>query len=197
MSVGHVLLGVLAEGPAHGYDLKHAHDERYPGAKQLAFGQVYAALAKLEKDGFVAVVETTRGSGPDRTTYALTPAGKAALGSWLAEVEPAGPYAADELVRKTVTALRLGRDATEYLARQREAHLAEMRRLVALQESTDEVEARVVIDHAVEHVDADLRWLSNAAVRVQSASRGTRRSTDSAPSPEGEVQESSNRKVVR
>ena len=132
MSVGHVLLGVLAEGPAHGYDLKHAHDERYPGAKQLAFGQVYAALAKLEKDGFVEVVETTRGSGPDRTTYALTPAGKAALGSWLAEVEPAGPYAADELVRKTVTALRLGRDAADYLARQREAHLAEMRRLVAL-----------------------------------------------------------------
>lgn len=197
MSVGHVLLGVLAEGPAHGYDLKHAHDARYPGARQLAFGQVYAALAKLEKDDFVEVVETTRGSGPDRTTYALTRAGKAALGSWLSEVEPAGPYAADELVRKTVTALRLGRDATEYLARQREAHLAEMRRLVALQESTDEAEARVVIDHAVEHVDADLRWLSNAAVRVQSAGRRTRRSTGSAPHLEGEVQESSNRKVVR
>ncbi|MDP9444398.1 MAG: PadR family transcriptional regulator [Actinomycetota bacterium] len=197
MSVGHVLLGVLAEGPAHGYDLKHAHDERYPGAKQLAFGQVYAALAKLEKDGLVEVVETTRGSGPDRTTYALTPLGKAALSSWVSEVEPAGPYAADELVRKTVTALRLGRDAADYLAGQRQAHLAEMRRLVALQESTDEVEARVVIDHAVEHLDADLRWLSNAAVRVQSAGRRTRRSTDSAPNLEGDAQESSNRKVVR
>lgn len=197
MSVGHVLLGVLAEGPAHGYDLKHAHDERYPGAKQLAFGQVYAALAKLEKDGFVEVIETTRGSGPDRTTYALTPAGKAALGSWLAEVEPAGPYAADELVRKTVTALRLGRDAADYLARQREAHLAEMRRLVALQESTDEVEARVVIDHAVEHLDADLRWLSTAAVRVRTAGRATGRPNESAPELEGNAHESPNRKVVR
>jgi DNA-binding PadR family transcriptional regulator len=83
MSVGHVLLGVLAEGPAHGYDLKHAHDERYPGAKQLAFGQVYAALARLEKDGFVEVIETTRGAGPDRTTYALTPAGPPALAEWV------------------------------------------------------------------------------------------------------------------
>jgi DNA-binding PadR family transcriptional regulator len=197
MSVGHVLLGVLAEGPAHGYDLKHAHDERYPGAKQLAFGQVYAALAKLEKDGFVEVIETARGSGPDRTTYALTPAGKTALGIWLSEVEPAGPYAADELVRKTVTALRLGRDAADYLARQREAHLTEMRRLVALQESTDEVEARVVIDHAVEHLDADLRWLSTAAVRVQTAGRRTARPNESASDLDDDPHKSSNRKVVR
>ena len=169
MSVGHALLGVLAEGPAHGYDLKHAHDERYPGAKQLAFGQVYAALAKLEKDGLAEAIETVRGSGPDRRTYAITEAGTAALKAWLVQVEPAGPYAADELVRKTVTALRLGRDAADYLLRQREAHLAEMRRLVALQESTDEVDARVVIDHAVEHLDADLRWLSTASVRLRQA----------------------------
>ena len=101
------------------------------------------------------------------------------------------------LVRKTVTALRLGRDAADYLARQREAHLAEMRRLVALQESTDEVEARVVIDHAVEHLDADLRWLSTAAVRVRTAGRPTGRPNESAPELEGNAHESSNRKVVR
>jgi DNA-binding PadR family transcriptional regulator len=196
MSVGHVLLGVLAEGPAHGYDLKLAHDARYPGAKPLAFGQVYAALARLEKDGLVEVVETSRGSGPDRTTYALTPSGRSALSSWLSEVEPAGPYAADELVRKTVTALRLGRDAGDYLARQRQAHLGEMRRLVGLQESTDEVGARIVIDHAVEHLDADLRWLSNAADRVDAAGRGTRRPTDEGSVPRGDIEKSSNRKVV-
>ena len=50
VSVSHVLLGILAEGPAHGYDLKRAHDQRFPGARPLAFGQVYAALAKLEKE---------------------------------------------------------------------------------------------------------------------------------------------------
>ena len=197
MSVGHVLLGILAEGPAHGYDLKHAHDERYPGAKHLAFGQVYAALARLEKDGLIEAVETTRGSGPDRTTYALTPAGKVGLTSWLSEVEQAGPYSADELVRKTVTALRLGRDAADYLARQRQAHLAEMRRLVGLQESTDEVGARVVIDHAVEHLDADLRWLNNAAARVEDAGGMRRRTTGGDSGQQEDVEKHSNRKVAR
>jgi DNA-binding PadR family transcriptional regulator len=38
MSVAHVLLGVLAEGAAHGYDLKRAHDAWFPSAKPLAYG---------------------------------------------------------------------------------------------------------------------------------------------------------------
>ena len=130
MSVSRVLLGVLAEGPAHGYDLKHAHDRRFPGARPLAFGQVYAALAKLDKDGLVEIVETGREAGPERMTYALTAAGREALAAWLGAVEPAGPYAADDLVRKTVTALRLGRDAVGFLAAQRQVHLAAMRDLL-------------------------------------------------------------------
>lgn len=193
MAVGDVLLGVLAEGPAHGYDVKRAHDARYPGAKELAFGQVYAALSKLEKDGLVEVVETSQGSGPERTAYAVTPAGQDRLASWLSGVEPAGPYAADELVRKTVTALRLGHDAGDYLARQRQAHLNEMKRLVALQQSTDDVAARIVIDHAVEHLDADLRWLTNAAARVETTVKS---SSHRKPEAQSRATSSSDRKVT-
>ena len=49
----------------------------------MAFGQVYAALAKLEKDGLVEVVETAREAGPERMTYAITEAGREALVAWL------------------------------------------------------------------------------------------------------------------
>jgi DNA-binding PadR family transcriptional regulator len=168
MSVPRILLGILAEGPAHGYDLKQAHDERFPGAKPLAFGQVYAALARLEQDGLVEVVETVRQAGPDRTTYAITGAGREALDRWLAATEPAGPYSADDLVRKTVTSLRLGGDAAGFLAAQRQVHLRAMKGLLDLQAATDDAAARIVIDHAVEHLDADLRWLETAAVRVGS-----------------------------
>ena len=91
----------------------------------------------------------------------VTPYGIAALIALLA--------AADDLVRKTVTALRLGRDAGTFLSSQRREHLAAMKRLLELQASTDDVAARIVIDHAVEHLDADLRWLETAAVRVGSS----------------------------
>lgn len=166
MSLSHVLLGVLANGPAHGYDLKREHDARFPGARELPYGQVYASLQRLERDALVEVAETRQEGGPERTVYAMTDDGRSALDRWLSEPEPAGPYAADELVRKTVTALRLGADAHQFLARQREVHLARMRELLAVQAATTDMAQRVAIDHTVFHLDADLRWLEAAAERV-------------------------------
>ena len=166
MSIGHVLLGVLAAGPAHGYELKREHDQRFPSAKPLAFGQVYATLARLERDGLVEVAESSQGGGPERTTYALTAAGQQALADWLADPEPAGPYPADDLVRKTVTALSTGTDAAGFLQRQRQRHLQRMRELFALQQQTDDAGARIAIDHVISHLDADLRWLKAAADRI-------------------------------
>lgn len=166
MGISHVLLGVLALEPAHGYDLKREHDARFPGAKELAYGQVYAALQRLERDGLVEVVDTVREGGPERTVYALTTGGRRELDRWLGAAEAAGPYAADELVRKAVTALRLGADARDYLERQREVHLGRMRDLLAVQDATTDPSGRAAIDHAVLHLDADLRWLEAAAARI-------------------------------
>lgn len=166
MSVSHALLGILAGGPAHGYDLKREHDERFPGAKPLAYGQVYATLARLDRDGHAQIAETGQNGGPERTVYALTPAGRQALDDWLEQVEPAGPYPADELVRKTITALHLGTDAGGFLARQRAQHMARMRELVSTQHKSVDLGAQIALDHTIAHLDADLRWLETAAARI-------------------------------
>src|ERR1044071_3658887 len=92
MSPSHVILGLLAGAPKHGYDLKRAHDERMPRAKPLAFGQVYATIGRLTRDGLVAQAGHARAGGPDRTSYAITPAGRTALEEWLSTVEPPAPY---------------------------------------------------------------------------------------------------------
>jgi DNA-binding PadR family transcriptional regulator len=173
MALGDVLLGVLVDGPAHGYDLKQAHDERFPAARSLAFGQVYATLARLERDGLVDVIETSQAAGPERRVYALTDAGRTQLTSWLEHAEEPGSFAADELVRKTVTALHSGHDASGFLQRQREVHLSAMRRLTQQLREADSVDAQIAIDHALAHLDAELRWLADARDRVRSARRGT------------------------
>jgi DNA-binding PadR family transcriptional regulator len=172
MSVGFALLGLLAEGPAHGYDLKRDYDARFPAAKPLAYGQVYATLTRLERDGLVEVAETRQQGGPERTVYALTDAGESGLHGWLAESEPAGPYPADDLVRKTVTALHLGADAGDFLRRQRSTHLDMMRDLVSLRRDLRDPSARISVDHTIYHLDADLRWLETAAGRASVADLG-------------------------
>jgi DNA-binding PadR family transcriptional regulator len=173
MAIGNVLLGILEQGPAHGYDLKRTHDERFPSAKPLAFGQVYAALAKLASDGLVEVAETHQEGGPERTTYAITAAGVETLDTWLAATESAGPYPADELVRKTVISLLRGADTRAFLQRQRATHLAVMRGLVASQDEARNAAASIAIDHTISHLDADLRWLETAAERMAADRTGT------------------------
>src|SRR5699024_9056316 len=45
----HALLGLIGTGPSYGYDLKHDYDRLFGGERPLAFGQVYATLARLVK----------------------------------------------------------------------------------------------------------------------------------------------------
>lgn len=166
MSLGAVLLGVLATGPAHGYDLKRAHDDRFPAARPLAYGQVYATLSRLQRDGLVEAVETRQDAGPERTVYALTDAGREELRRWLDQTEQPGPYAADELVRKTITALHTGADSREFLVRQRSVHLEAMRVLTRQRAAAAEPGTRIALDHTLAHLDADLRWLEETRERI-------------------------------
>ena len=164
-----VLLGLLARGPDHGYELKAAHDEWFPSAKPLAFGQVYATLGRLERDGLVEAIETRQEGGPERTVYALTDAGREALRTWLGEPEPPAVYAAGELVRKTVTALRLGVDNDRFLDQQETAHMELMRTLTQQRNQAEEPGMRIALDHRLAHLDADLRWLEETRARLSGA----------------------------
>jgi DNA-binding PadR family transcriptional regulator len=166
MALIHVVLGLLAVGPQHGYDLKRAHDARFAAARPLAFGQVYATLGRLERDGLVVRAGTDQDQGPERVVFDLSAAGRRALDDWLAQPEEPQRYAADELVRKTVTALALGTDAAAFLHAQRTAHLEVMRVLLAEQERVTDVAHRIALDHTIAHLDADLRWLESARDRV-------------------------------
>jgi DNA-binding PadR family transcriptional regulator len=175
MSMNHVFLGLLSEGARHGYDLKRLHDEQFPGARPLAYGQVYATLQRLVKEGHAAEHETAQDAGPERTSYVITEAGRDELTRWLGAPEPPPPYGGAELVRKTLIAVRLGGDAAGYLAKQRQAHLDRMRELTRATMAVPRTEginaAALSHDYALAHLDADLKWLEGAAAQL-AAQRG-------------------------
>lgn len=174
MSTPHVLLGLLSQGPKHGYDLKRAHDDRLPRAKPLAFGQVYATLGRLERDGLVEQSGQDREAGPERTSYTLTAAGRERLGEWLAAVEPPAPYVTSTLFAKVVVGLLAAgvEAAGGYLVAQREAHTARLRELTAVKtDPASGVGDVVAADYAIAHLDADLRWLRTTLQRVVELNR--------------------------
>ncbi|WP_104433213.1 PadR family transcriptional regulator [Kineococcus xinjiangensis] len=171
MSLTELHLALLLPGPRHGYEVKKEHDAWFPDAKPLAFGQVYATLGRLVRDGLAEVVETRTEGGPERTVYAVTDAGRQRLEEWLTEPAPPAGTGPEDIVRKTVVALRAARGegaARQVVLRQRTAHLRRMRELQGLDGADTDVALHLARRHAVLHLDADLRWLDEA---VDSLSR--------------------------
>src|SRR3954470_18445972 len=119
MSVGLTLLGLLEAGPRHGSDLKRAYAERFGHARPLHYGQVYATLSRLLKNGSVELDGTEAGSGPDRKRYAITDAGVHDVERWRGQPEPPEPYLHNALYMKVVRALLTGRPAADLLDAQR------------------------------------------------------------------------------
>lgn len=169
MSLGHVLMGLLVPGQQHGYELKRSYDSRFPAARPLASAQVYTALGKLARDGLVVPGTPERAGGPDRTAYALTDTGRTEFTRWLAEIEPPSPFVANPLAVKVTLALVTSGEQTArtYLRRQRAAHLERMRHYTRTKTAPGTSLAEILAaDYALEHLDADLRWIDNALARA-------------------------------
>jgi DNA-binding PadR family transcriptional regulator len=165
MSVPYTLLGLLEREPSHGYDLKRDYDTYFGRTKPLPFGQVYATLARLTRDGKVVPGEIEPGDGPDRKRYAITPDGKAEFETWLGEPIEPEPHLQTVLFAKVVLALMLGRSAERYLDIQRAAHLQRMRELTEMKRSDSLIDL-LLADHGLFHLEADLRWIYTTAARL-------------------------------
>ena len=170
MATGTTLLGLLEGGPRHGYELKRAYDERFGADRPLSYGQVYATLARLLKNGLVVVDGVEQGAGPERKRYAITDAGVTDVERWLAAPEEPAPYLQSTLYAKVVTALLTGRRADVLLDAQRAAHLRLMRELTRRKQGGDLAD-QLICDHALFHLEADLRWLELTAARLDALAK--------------------------
>ena len=77
-----VVVGLLSERPAHGYELKARLGPGLPREAQLNDGVLYPLLARLERRGLASSSEE-RSGGRRRRVYAATAGGDAAFREWL------------------------------------------------------------------------------------------------------------------
>jgi DNA-binding PadR family transcriptional regulator len=173
MTIGQTLLGFLEQGPAHGYDLKRSYDDQFGSVKPLQYGQVYATLSRLLRGGMIEMEGVEPGDGPERKRYAITRAGVTDVVRWLQTPEPPEPYLQNTLYTKVVLALLSGRSAAELLDVQRAAHLHLMRKLTQRKVGGDLAD-QLVCDHALFHLEADLRWLELTAARLDELGKQVR-----------------------
>jgi len=166
MSVQYTLLGFLAEESNYGYELKKKYDGYFGKDKPILTGQIYSTLARLKRDNKVKeITDISESGGPDRVRYEITDEGKQDLQAWLESPEAPSPQLQATMYIKAVLAILKDGDASPYLDNQRQAHIQRMRELTA-QRRDSSLSDMLLIDHALYHLEADLRWIELTISRL-------------------------------
>jgi DNA-binding PadR family transcriptional regulator len=167
VSVPHALLALLSEGPKYGLRLQNEFEARTGEVWPLNVGQVYTTLHRLERDG---LVETDDEGERSQKRYRITPAGDHELAVWLRTPPELVPPPRDELVIKVLVALQIpGIDVHEILQVHRRHVIEIMQRYtrVKAEAAEDDVALALVADAELFRLEAIVRWLDAADVRLK------------------------------
>ncbi len=171
MSVRYALLGLLAQRPRHGYELRAAFEAMVGGKEtwEVRPGQIYATLERLAEAGLVTQVAVEKEGGPEKRIYALAPKGEEVLQQWLLS-EASIEHQRDEFFVKLMVAVMTGRsDIPQMIQVQRNALFQALHRVTRQRMEADpetELAQILLLDKVMMHLEADLRWLDMVEARL-------------------------------
>jgi len=184
------VLGLLHEGPMHGYELRKRLNLMLGWGRVLSYGSLYPALKRMLRAGWITEVTTMSGavSRRQRIVYQITPAGTEYFAS---EITEAGPAAWEDesfnmrfaFFSRTDAGVRMrileGRRSRlqERLDRARSLHGGSDRYVTELQR------------HAIDSVEREVRWLTDLieAERASGDRSGSRAVTPPVKNPKTAV----------
>ncbi|MBJ7598607.1 PadR family transcriptional regulator [Candidatus Nephthysia bennettiae] len=175
MSLRFGILGLLAEEPLHGYQVKQRFEEVLGGTWEVNIGSVYQTLQRLERDGLVEMTGDRGDRG--RQAYRVTDAGVSALEEWLEDPESRPQLLREEVYVKL---LLLGRQTNgshssgrlhRLLRRQRHVYLQRLRDLADQEKIARErgrPQLALLFKGGQLHTEADLKFLDAVVEEMES-----------------------------
>src|SRR5256884_1269631 len=161
VSLKYGVLGLLAEEPLHGYEVKNRFEAMLGGTWEVNIGQIYPALQRLGRDGLVRPVGRRGDRG--KQSYELSPEGHKALDQWLAEADSGLQQLHEGIYVKLLHAARIANGGLQQmLARPKRAYLQRLRDLNRLEERArrdGRIDLARLVRGALLHTEADLKWM--------------------------------------
>lgn len=171
MSVRNALIGLLAQQPRHGYEL-HAAFEALVGGDQnwdVKPAQIYTTLSRLQEAGLITFDGTEQDGGPEKRIYSVTPRGREELCAWF-NAPVHSDHQRDEFYLKLMLSLATSEtDPRKVMQTQRASLYQELHNLTTQRSQANpqtELAKMLLLDQAVMHVEADLRWLEMVEARL-------------------------------
>ena len=169
MSVRHALLGLLAQKPRYGYELCAGFDALVGGKDNwdVKPAQIYTTLARMVDSGLITLENLNGQQG--KSEYAISPKGHDELMDWFRESSIGEPHQ-DPFYLKLMLSLELEEvDASRMIVIQRAALFQELHRITEQRQALDpgqQLAQMLLMDKAVMHLEADLRWLDMIEARL-------------------------------
>jgi len=169
MSVRFALLALLSQRPRYGYELRSAFEAIVGGDENwdVSPAQVYTTLDRLEQAGLVG--PRSPSGAVEKRTYSITRKGRVALRDWFAsDIE--SKHQQDEFFVKLMASLVSGEaDPLTLIQEQRASLFRQLHEATIQRDSYDpgsEMAQILLIDKALMHLEADLRWLDLTEQRM-------------------------------
>ena len=170
MSVKHTLLALLFQHPMHGYELGKQLNSVVNAEWDVKPGQIASTLARLKDANLVDYEIEEISDAPDRKVYFITDEGRAELESWYLTPEVREYRLGDAFYIKLVLSLVGGPvNPEQVLITQRRELYQQLHQATEL---TREADSRtqlpwiLLLESAIMHLEADLRWIEMCEARL-------------------------------
>ncbi len=168
VSFRYFVLGLLAQQPMSGYDIKRLLEHLNWLVGSSSFGNIYPTLHALLEDGWVTVNVVTHQDRPPKKVYHVKEEGQRALQEWLERPVPSNP-SQKAFVMRLILAQVFSRSGLMAHLRQRRAQVVAHRD--ALKEVSGESEKtaagwQLALDYGLAVADAETDWLNDILDRL-------------------------------
>jgi len=171
MSLTFALLGLLAESPRYGYEIKRRFEGALGNVWSLSYGQLYPTLRRLTEQGWVTKRTEPGKKAVERNIYSISEKGRRKLDDWLLKPPRSGYRLKDEFTlrflffstlspAKVVDYLLLQKEKTEL---QKESF---QRTLASLRGEIDYY-LQAIIRRGIAHLQAESRWLDDVISEIR------------------------------
>ncbi|PWN02537.1 PadR family transcriptional regulator [Nocardioides silvaticus] len=163
------VLGLLHEGPMHGYELRKRLNLMLGWGRLLSYGSLYPALKKMLRGNLIEEVTTSAASGTvtsrrPRITYQVTERGTAEFHRLMSEVGPAAWEDDNFDIRFrffSSTDMEIRLRVLEGRRSRLQERLDRVQRELAMTQKEVDRYATELQRHGVESVEREVRWLSD------------------------------------
>jgi DNA-binding PadR family transcriptional regulator len=172
MSVRYALLGLLAQQPRYGYELCAAFTALAGGRENWAVApaQIYTTLNRMCESGLIERESSHSNDKTQKQFFLIKPSGIDELKNWFQSSVQEEPQQ-DAFYLKLMLSLDLDWvDASSLIHIQRASLYQDLHRVTTLRQTLDptvELARVMLMDKAIMHLEADLRWLDMIEARLE------------------------------